>query len=184
MAELVEIGKVRYGGVSNFDVPLLERCEAIRHVDSLQPRYSLLHRGAALEVIPWCHTHGTGVIVASPMGSGLLTGTFSDDRLTALPLGDWRRKNADFREPFLSPALRLAEGLRAIAARLNVPAPALAVGWALCNPGVSGAICGARGANQVEDWLLAGELRLDDVAIAEIERLIDETGAGEDASPT
>lgn len=172
MAELADEGKVRYAGVSNFDVSLLERCEAIRHVDSLQPPYSLLHREAAADVIPWCRAHGTGVIVYSPMGSGLLTGTFSRDRLAALPAGDWRKADPDFQEPFLTQGLQLADGLRGVARRISVPVPALAAGWTLHTPGVTGAICGARHPGQAEGWLPAGDLQLDTAAINEIEDLL------------
>jgi aryl-alcohol dehydrogenase-like predicted oxidoreductase len=172
MAELVNEGKVRYAGVSNFDVSLLERCEAIRHVDSLQPPYSLLHPEAAADVIPWCRAHGTGVIVYSPMGSGLLTGAFSRDRLAALPVGDWRKTDPDFQEPSFTRALQLAAGLRRIADRLGVPTPALTAGWTLHTPGVTGAICGARRPEQADGWLPAGHLQLDTATLNEIEDLL------------
>jgi aryl-alcohol dehydrogenase-like predicted oxidoreductase len=173
MAELAKEGKVRYTGVSNFDVPLLERCEAIRHVDSLQPPYSLLHREAAADVIPWCRTHGTGVIVYSPMGSGLLTGAFSRDRLARLPADDWRRTDPDFQEPVLTQALQLAGGLHGIAGRLGVPIPALAAGWPLHTPGVTGAICGARNPGQADGWLPAGDVQLDAATLNEIDDLLE-----------
>jgi aryl-alcohol dehydrogenase-like predicted oxidoreductase len=172
MAELVSAGKVRYAGVCNFDVSLLERCETIRHVDSLQPPYSLLHVEAAADVIPWCRAHGTGVIVYSPMGSGLLTGAFSKQRLAALPADDWRKTDADFQEPFLTRALQIADGLRGIAGRLGVPTPAVAASWTLHTPGVTGAICGARHADQVNGWLPAGDLLLDADALSAIEALL------------
>ena len=169
MAELVNEGKVRYAGVSNFDVSLLERCEMIRHVDSLQPPYSLLHREAAADLMPWCLAHGTGVIVYSPMGSGLLTGAFNRQRLATLPADDWRKTDPDFQEPFLTRALLIADGLRRFAARLGVPTPALAASWTLHTPGVTGAICGARHPDQVDGWLPAGDLVLDTAVLADIE---------------
>jgi aryl-alcohol dehydrogenase-like predicted oxidoreductase len=172
MTELIDEGKVRFAGVSNFDVALLERCEAIRHVDSLQPPYSLLHTEAASDVIPWCRAHGTGVIVYSPMGSGLLTGAFSRERLTALPPDDWRREDPDFTEPAFGRALAVADGLGTIAARLGVPQPAVAAGWTLHTPGVTGAICGARRPAQVDDWLPAATLQLDDATKQEIAMLV------------
>ena len=169
MGELVNEGKVRYAGVSNFDVSLLERCEMIRHVDSLQPPYSLLHPEAAADLMPWCLAHGTGVIVYSPMGSGLLTGAFSKQRLATLPANDWRKTDADFQEPFFTQALQIADGLRRIGGRLGVPIPSLAASWTLHTPGVTGTICGARHPDQVDGWLPAGDLELDNAVLREIE---------------
>ena len=115
MAELVNEGKVRWIGVSNFGSERLERCEAIRHVDSLQPPLSIVQRGALREVIPWAAAHQTGVIVYSPMASGLLSGSFDRDRLKTLPPDDMRRRRPEFTEPQLSKNLALVERLRAIA---------------------------------------------------------------------
>jgi aryl-alcohol dehydrogenase-like predicted oxidoreductase len=171
MTELIDEGKVRFAGVSNFDVDLLERCEAIRHVDSLQPPYNLLHQEAAGDVIPWCRSHGTGVIVYSPMGSGLLTGAFTRERMNTLPPDDWRREDPDFAEPAFGRALAVAGGLGSIASRLGVPQPAVAAGWTLHTPGVTGAICGARRPAQVADWLAAATLQLDDATQLEITQL-------------
>jgi aryl-alcohol dehydrogenase-like predicted oxidoreductase len=112
MVRLVDEGKVRAAGVSNFDVPLLERCEAIRHVDSLQPPFSLIRRRAAAQEIPWCATHGTGVIVYSPMQSGLLTDRFSAERMKAMSADDWRRRAPDFNPPRLGRNLALRDALR------------------------------------------------------------------------
>lgn len=180
MAELVREGKVRFAGVSNFTVELLERCEPIRHVDSLQPQLSLLDRRAEDALIPWCREHGTGVIVYSPMGSGLLTGSFDRARLDTLPPGDWRLNPAHpdsgrFREPMFSRALALVESLRPIARRLGTTLPALAVAWALHVPGVTGAIAGARSPRHVDGWIPAAELRLSNGDLAEIERAFAET---------
>ena len=172
MAELVQEGKVRWAGVCNFGVELLERCEAVRHVDSVQPPLSLLDRAARDDVIPWARAHGTGVIVYSPMASGLLTGTFGPERLAP---DDWRRADARFQEPNLSTALELVDRLRPIAERLGCSVASLAIAWTLAVPGVTGAIVGARRASQVDDWLDAGDLTLDDATVAEIEALL---GAG------
>jgi aryl-alcohol dehydrogenase-like predicted oxidoreductase len=101
MVRLIEQGKVQLGGVSNFDVPLLEPCERIRQVDSLQPPFSLIHRQAAEREIPWCAEHKTGVICYSPMQSGLLTDTFTREFLAKLAPDDWRRRSPDFQEPNL-----------------------------------------------------------------------------------
>lgn len=180
MVELIGEGKVRWGGVSNFDLELLERCEALRHVDSLQPPLSLISRGARSDVIPWCKEHGTGVIVYSPMASGLLTGKFDAERVRNLEEGDWRRDASEFQEPELSKNLELVERLEPIAQRLGTTLPSLVVAWAIAVPGVTAAIVGARRPDQVDGWLAAGDLELGDDVVAEIERAVEETGAGEE----
>jgi aryl-alcohol dehydrogenase-like predicted oxidoreductase len=179
MVELIEEGKVRWGGVSNFDVELLERCDAVRHVDSLQPPLSLLKRAAARGVIPWCAEHGTGVIGYSPMASGLLTGSFDRARLDDLDRDDWRRQAEAFQEPQFSRTLSLVERLEPIAERLGTNLPSLAVAWTLSVEGVTGAIVGGRDPDQVDAWLGAADLDLGEDDIAEIELALDETGAGQ-----
>jgi aryl-alcohol dehydrogenase-like predicted oxidoreductase len=134
MAELVDEGKVRYIGVSNFDVDLLDACERVRHVDTYQPELNLLVRGAAATTLPWCESHGTGVIVYSPIRSGLLTGRYSRERAESLPDDDWRSSHPDFQEPGLSTNLVVVERLRTIAADLACTLPELAVAWALAWP--------------------------------------------------
>jgi aryl-alcohol dehydrogenase-like predicted oxidoreductase len=176
MAELVTEGKVRWAGVCNFDVELLERCERIRHVDSLQPPYSLLDRAAADELIPWCAAHGTGVVGYSPLGSGLLSGGFDAQRARDLPEGDWRRSSPEFQEPALSRNLALAERLEPVAERHGVPVAAVAVAWVLATPGVTGAIVGARRPSQVDGWLPAGSLQLTDADLAELRAAVEDTG--------
>jgi aryl-alcohol dehydrogenase-like predicted oxidoreductase len=180
MAELVREGKVRWAGVSNFDVPLLERCEPIRHVDSLQPPLSLLNRHAREEVIPWCRENGTGVIVYSPMASGLLTGSFNREGLERLAPDDWRRRGPAFQEPKLSQNLALVERLEPIAERVGTSVASLAIAWTLAVPGVTAAIVGGRRPAQLDDWLGAGDLEPDDETLAEIGRALEETGAGTD----
>lgn len=179
MAELVGEGKVRWAGVSNFDVELLERCEAIRHVDSLQPPLSLLNRGAREELIPWCRARGTGVIVYQPMSSGLLTGAFDQARLESLPEDDWRRRTPHFQEPHLSKVLAFVERLKEIADRLGATLPSLVVAWTLHQPGVTGAIVGARRPDQVDGWAPAADLDLSEDILDEMERALEETGAVE-----
>jgi aryl-alcohol dehydrogenase-like predicted oxidoreductase len=176
MAELVTEGKVRWAGVCNFDVGLLERCQGIRHVDSLQPPYSLLDRAAAAELIPWCAANGTGVVGYSPLGSGLLGGSFDAQRARDLPEGDWRRGSPEFQEPALSRNLALAERLEPVAERHGVPVAAVAVAWVLATPGVTGAIVGARRPSQVDGWLPAGSLRLTDADLAELRAAVEDTG--------
>jgi aryl-alcohol dehydrogenase-like predicted oxidoreductase len=183
MVELVAEGKARWIGVCNFDVELLERCEAIRHVDSLQPPLSLLNRGARVELVPWAGEHGTGVIVYSPLVSGLLSGRFDRDRVATLHDTDWRKSSPQFRDPDLSRSLELVERLRPIAARHGVGVAAVAIGWALAVPGVTGAIVGARLPRHVDGWADAAELDLDDADLAEIEAALADTGAGSDEPP-
>jgi aryl-alcohol dehydrogenase-like predicted oxidoreductase len=178
IARLVDEGKVRAAGVSNFDVALLERAEAIRHVDSLQPPFSLIRRDSGADVIPWAAAHGTGVIVYSPMQSGILTDTFSTERLAAMAGDDWRRWSEHFLEPNLSRNLALRDALRPIAERHGATVSAVAVAWTLAWPGVSGAIVGARDAAQVEGWIGAGSLHLTGEDLAEITQALLRTGAG------
>jgi aryl-alcohol dehydrogenase-like predicted oxidoreductase len=160
MGRLINEGKVRFGGVSNFDVPLLERCEARRHVASLQPPYSLVRRQAGAELIPWCREHGVGVLCYSPMQAGLLTDGFSVERAATLHPDDWRRRSEEFQSPRLERNLALRDRLRPIAARHGTTTGAVAIAWVLATPGVSGAIVGARSAAQVDGWIYGGELVL------------------------
>jgi aryl-alcohol dehydrogenase-like predicted oxidoreductase len=160
MSMLVDEGKVAAIGVSNFGVELLERCERIRHVDSLQPPFSLINRESGGTVIPWAAAHGTGVIVYSPMASGILTDTFSRERVAAMADEDWRRRSESHSEPQLTRNLALRDALRPVAARHETTVSAVAVAWTLAWPGVSAAIVGARTAQQVDGWLPAGTLTL------------------------
>jgi aryl-alcohol dehydrogenase-like predicted oxidoreductase len=182
MVELVEEGKVRWIGVSNFGVDLLERCERIRHVDSAQPRFNLLDRSARQDVIPWCRDHGIGVIVYSPLASGLLTGAFDRERIENLPEDDWRRRASHFQEPQLTRNLALVERLQEITARIGTTPATLAIAWALGEPGVAAAIVGARRPRHVDGWLPAADLELGDDDLAQIERALEETGARQPAA--
>jgi aryl-alcohol dehydrogenase-like predicted oxidoreductase len=172
MGELVDEGKVRCAGVCNFDVGLLERCEAIRHVDSLQPPFSLLNRAAREDVIPWAADHGTGVVVYSPLASGRLTGRWTTERVEHLAPDDWRRGETAFQQPEIGRTLAFVDRLRPIADRLGCTVAALAIAWTLAVPGVTGAIVGARRAEQVDEWLEADDLELDPDTVAEIESLL------------
>jgi len=177
MADLKAEGKVREIGLSNHEVPRLERAERIAHVASLQPPFSAVNRSAADE-IAWSRRNDTGVIVYSPMQSGLLTGAFSRERVAALPEGDWRSGHPDFTTG-LDANLAVADALRPIAARHNVSVAAVAVAWTLAWPGVTGAIVGARRPGQVDGWLPAATLELTVADLDEIAQSIERSGAGE-----
>jgi aryl-alcohol dehydrogenase-like predicted oxidoreductase len=177
MARLIEQGKVRMAGVSNFDVTLLERCEAIMHVDSLQPPFSLIHRDVACE-ISWGDEHGTGVICYSPMQSGLLTDSFTAERVANLAEDDWRRRSPEYLEPNLNHNLALRDSLRPIAKRHNTTVSATAVAWVTAWPGVTAAIVGARSPQQVDGWIAAAGLGLTAADLEEIANAIQRTGAG------
>jgi aryl-alcohol dehydrogenase-like predicted oxidoreductase len=178
MVRLVEEGKVRAAGVSNFDVALLERCDAIRHVDSLQPPFSPIRRDVAAREIPWCAEHDTGVIVYSPMQTGLLTDSFTAARVAGMAQDDWRRHGPEFQEPNLSRNLALRDALRPIARRHGTTVSAVAVAWTLVWPGVTGAIVGARTPSQVDGWIGAATLELTAADLDEIAAAIARTGAG------
>jgi len=178
MVQLVEEGKVRAIGVSNFDVSLLKKCEAIRHVDSLQPPFSLIRREAATSQIPWCSAHATGVICYSPMQSGILTDTFSAERVKKMAPDDWRQRAANFQTPQLERNLALRDALIPIARRHNTTVSSAAIAWTLAWGGVTGAIVGARSAEQVDGWLDAATLMLTAGDLDEIVLAIERTGAG------
>jgi aryl-alcohol dehydrogenase-like predicted oxidoreductase len=178
MLELVEEGKVRCVGVSNYDVALLERCEAVGHVESLQPPFSMIRRDVGGREIPWCADNGTGVIVYSPMQSGLLTDSFSVDRVKAFAPDDWRRRFDHFQSPRLEQNLALRDALKPIAAKHGTSVAAVAVAWTLAWPGVSGAIVGARSPEQVDGWLGAAGLALEEEDLGTIVTAIETTGAG------
>jgi aryl-alcohol dehydrogenase-like predicted oxidoreductase len=155
-------------GVSNFDVPQLQRAEKIAPVTSLQPPYSLIRRRIESEILPYCESHGIGVMVYSPMASGLLTGAMTRERAANLPQDDWRRNSPDFREPRLSQNLELVQRLRNVAARHGTTPGAIAIAWTLRLPAVTGAIVGARNAKQAEG-VMGGEIKLTPQDITEIE---------------
>ncbi|HEX3376473.1 MAG TPA: aldo/keto reductase [Candidatus Acidoferrales bacterium] len=178
MVKLVEQGKVRAAGVSNFTVELLEKCEAIRHVDSLQPLFSMISRAAGEHLLPWCKNHDTGSICYSPMQSGILTDGFTAERVAKMASDDWRRRGGEFQEPKLSRNLALRDALKPIAARHAVSVSAVAVAWTLCWPGLSGAIVGARTPAQVDGWIKAASLHLTQEDLAEIAEAISRTQAG------
>jgi len=169
MAALQKEGKVRWIGVSNYDVPQLQRCEKIAPVTSLQPPYSLIRRQIENEILPHCERRGIGVIAYSPMASGLLTGAMTRERIAKFPEDDWRKNSSEFREPKLSKNLELVERLKKVAARYKATPGAIAIAWTLRLPAVTGAIVGARNAKQAEEVMRAGAIKLSPQDIAEIE---------------
>jgi len=169
MAELKERGLVRHIGVSNFSADQLRRIQSIAPVETIQPPYSLIDRAAEAEILPHAQRDGIGVIVYSPMGSGLLTGAMTRERIATLPADDWRSRDVRFAEPQISEHLALAARLRAVADRHGVTPGAVAVAWTLRNPAVDGAITGFRRPGQVDPILAAADLQLTARDMTEIE---------------
>jgi aryl-alcohol dehydrogenase-like predicted oxidoreductase len=168
LAALKREGKVRWIGVSNFNVQHLQRVQQIAPVTSLQPQYSLIHREVEAEVLPHCQREGIGVIVYSPLASGLLAGAMTRERIAKLPNDDWRRKHSELNEPYLSRNLALVDCLREIGQGHGRSAGEVAIAWTLQNPAVTGAIVGARNAEQAEGVMRAGDLQLSGEEILEI----------------
>jgi aryl-alcohol dehydrogenase-like predicted oxidoreductase len=169
MATLQKEGKVRWIGVSNFNVEQIKRAKKIAPVTSLQPPYSLIRRVVDKEILPYCEQQGIGVIAYAPMASGLLTGAMTRERAAALPPDDFRSKSPEFREPRLSKNIDLVERLGKVGARHGRNPGEVAIAWVLSNPAVTGAIVGARNAKQAEGVMRAGELKLSAEEITEIE---------------
>jgi aryl-alcohol dehydrogenase-like predicted oxidoreductase len=169
LAELKEQGLVRHIGVSNFDVEQLRQIREIAPVETLQPQYSLIERDVEREILPFARQQRIGVIAYSPMGSGMLTGAMTRERVAKLPEDDWRKHDARFNEPQLSRNLDLVERLGAVSDRYETTPGAVSVAWTLCNPTVAGAIVGFRRPDQVAPILAAANLELTDEDLAEIE---------------
>jgi aryl-alcohol dehydrogenase-like predicted oxidoreductase len=169
LVELKEEGLVRHIGVSNFDVEQLRRAQAIAPVETQQSPYSLIDREVEQEILPFAEREGIGVIVYSPMGSGMLTGAMTRERIANLPDDDWRKRSPGFQEPELTRRLELVERLESVADRHGVSPGAVAVAWTLLNHAVDGAIVGFRRPDQVDPILPAAELELNAEDIAEIE---------------
>jgi aryl-alcohol dehydrogenase-like predicted oxidoreductase len=172
MAELQRAGKVRWIGLSNWNVPQMEMALAIAPITSLQPVYSLVQRKNEPEVLPFCKENGIGVIVYSPMGSGLLTGKMTRERIARMPETDWRKTDRRFQDPNLSYALGIVETLHRIGERRGHTPGEVAVAWTLANRAVTGAIVGARNPRQVEETTRAGELVLSEEEMREIQEVI------------
>ncbi len=168
-ARLKEQGKVRWIGVSNFSVPQLERVSKVAPVTSLQPPYNLLVRGIEREQLPWCQTHGAGVLAYSPMRSGLLTGKMTKERIAAMPEDDHRQRVPDFQEPRLSRNLEFVELLRGIGAKHGCSPGEVAIAWTLKIPAITAAIVGMRSAAQAKGVAGAAALALTSEDLAAIE---------------
>lgn len=169
LAELKEQGLVRHIGVSNFDVGQMRRIQPVAPIETLQPPYNLIERDVEEDVLPFARSEGMGVIVYSPMGSGMLTGRMTRERIAGLPEDDWRKRDPRFNEPELSQNLELVERLKAVADRHGTVPGAVAIAWALRNSAVDGAIVGFRSPEQVDPLLPAAALELSDEDINLIE---------------
>ncbi|MBT9333363.1 aldo/keto reductase [Paracidobacterium acidisoli] len=172
LAKLKEQGKVRYIGVSNFNVEQMKRAQKIAPITSLQPPYSLLRRDIEAEILPFCLENNIGVINYSPMVSGLLTGKMTAERVKDLPADDWRKRSPNFNEPKLSQNLKLVELLREIGSSHGVEPGVVAIAWTLRHPAITAAIVGARRPDQIDGILPAATFRLSDEEAAQLEQFL------------
>ena len=169
MAELRDEGLVRHIGVSNYSAAQMRRIQRIAPIETLQPQYSLIARDVEREVLPFAESEDIGVIVYSPMGSGLLTGKMTRERIQGLADDDWRKHDERFQEPQLSEHLSIADRVTSLADRLGVSPGAVAVAWTLRNPAVDGAIVGLRRPDQVDELIGSATVTLSDADMAELE---------------
>ncbi len=174
LAKLKSDGKLRYIGVSNFSVEQMERARKIAPITSLQAPYSLIKRDIERDILPYCQEHNIGVIVYSPMMSGLLSGKMTRERIDNFPEDDWRKRNEEFQEPHLSRNLKLASLLQDIGYPYNRSTAEVAIAWTLRHPAVTGAIVGGRRPEQVEEIIGAAEFRLSESELEQIEKFLQE----------
>lgn len=179
MLEFKAEGKVRHVGMSNHNAEQLARAEAMGHVETLQPPFSMIKRETAESILPWCAAHGTGTICYSPMQAGLLTGSFTRERAAGLTANDWRRTNPEFIGENLDRNLALVDALRPIANARGVSLGTLALAWVLSWPGLTAAIVGARSPAQVDGWVDAATFELTPADLDAIAKAIETTGAGQ-----
>ncbi|MCP4165561.1 MAG: aldo/keto reductase [Chloroflexi bacterium] len=172
IARLVEVGKIRYAGASNFSVDQLKRVQSIHPVASLQPPFSMIHRDIEHELLPYCAEQNIGVIAYSPLQTGLLTGAFSQERLASLPADDMRHQQANFQEPTFTAILDLVDQLRPIAEGNGRTLAELAIAWVLSRPGVTAAIVGARRPEQIVQTAPAADWQLMPAELLQIEELL------------
>lgn len=177
METLVEQGKVRAVGVSNYSVPLLAASRAVRHVDGLQPPYSLFRRAVEADILPFCRAHGVGVVAYSPLASGLLGGRYTEE--TTFESGDWRSRDARFTGDGLRRSVATVRRLAALAAQFDRTVAQLAIAWVLANPAITAAIVGVRSPRHILDALPAADWQLDAATLDAIEAIM-----REDAGPT
>jgi len=178
MAQLQREGKARWIGVSNFDAEQMERAQTIAPITSLQPPYSLVRSQVESEILPYCYQSEIGTIVYSPMASGLLTGAMTRERIARLPIDDWRKHSPEFIEPKLSANLALVKRLRLVGERHGCSPGAVAIAWTLRHPAVTGAIVGARKAEQVDDMIAAAGVHLTEKDLTDIEAIAELAGRG------
>ena len=172
IADLIKAGKVRYGGVSNFNLQQLKRAQAIHPIASLQPPYSMLRREIEADIIKYCGENQIGIIAYSPMQAGLLTGKFTKERAAGLPASDWRSRHPFFNEPQLSVNLQSVAKLQEIADSKNMTMPQLALAWVLRHQEMTSAIVGARNPQQIQETAQAGDMRLTSAEIDVIEKIL------------
>lgn len=177
-AELRETGKVRAIGLSNHTAEELREADALAHVDSVQPPFSVINRDAAGDILPLARSLGTAVLAYAPMESGLLTGSFTAERAANLSVTDWRRNSPDFTGAGLARNLRVVDALAAVGREREVSTSAIAVAWALAFEGLTGAIVGARVPAQIDDWIDAATIELDDAELDIIAAAVTSTGVG------
>src|SRR5947209_1180139 len=177
LAKLKEEGKIRHIGVSNFDAQQMERALRVVQIDSLQPPYSLITTEVESSILPFALRNKIGVIVYSPMASGLLSGAMTRERIAAMPEDDWRKRGANFQEPLLSRNLAIVERLRAVGRRYNATPGEVAIAWTLLNPAVTGAIIGVRSAQQVNGIAGAADVPLTIEDLSEIDQALTKEAA-------
>ena len=170
LQELVDAGKIRHAGVSNYDVSQLEDFEKTRPVETLQPPYHLFRRGIEDDILPWCHEHNVGVLAYSPLGSGLLTGGMSPD--TTFDDDDWRSQSEGFNGEKFHRNLGIVDELAELARSMGISVGQLAIAWTLANPAVHVAIAGARSADHIDDSLAAADVDLDADTLARIDQIV------------
>jgi aryl-alcohol dehydrogenase-like predicted oxidoreductase len=169
LARLKDQGKIRHIGVSNFNAQQMQRAQKVAPITSLQPPYSLVATEVEATILPYALSQRIGVIVYSPMGSGLLTGAMTRERIASMPEDDWRKRDRNFQEPVLSRNLRLVDTLRSVGQRHKASPGEVAIAWTLKNPAVTAAIVGVRNAQQAKGNVGAASLELTSDEVAEIE---------------
>ncbi|NMC46141.1 MAG: aldo/keto reductase [Chloroflexi bacterium] len=174
ISDLIAEGKVRFGGVSNFNVAQMKRIVPIHDLTSLQPPYSMIKTDIEAEILPYCGEHNIGVVVYSPMQAGLLSGKFTVERAASLPADDWRKGDPNFNDPILSINLETVEKMKDIAMQHGVSMAVLAIAWTLRHPQVTAAIVGARRPSQIEETVEAGELAIGESSWQAIDEILAE----------